>query len=208
MSRPDHLRIPRSRRTRITRFFLIGRHHCRNRRRSRTDRSHTVRCLRGRLQDTDPCAPGPVYSRSSYTPDAPPISRPLSGFPASVRRVNVSLTLDREEVTCSLRQDCVSVANAPTSLASSSWGVPIRPPHLLPPLPIIGLTSSTPRNNHGDSVIDSLAPTRLSGGRLRKGRRPNHHRGFPRPQDIPRLDYGLPGDFGERVQSRAVVAFR
>jgi hypothetical protein len=36
---------------------------------------------------------------------------------------------------------------------------------------------------------------------LRKGRRANDYRNISRPRDIPRLDYGLPGDFGERVQS-------
>ena len=57
--------------------------------------------------------------------------------------------------------------------------------------------SSTPDR---EEVTSSLRQDR--GGRLRKGL--NH---LLRPHDIPKLDYGLPRDFGERVRSRAVVAF-
>jgi hypothetical protein len=39
-------------------------------------------------------------------------------------------------------------------------------------------------------------PTKADGN-LGKGRRPSHR--FSRPREIPRIDYGLQGDFGELV---------
>ena len=34
-----------------------------------------------------------------------------------------------------------------------------------------------------------------------KGCRPNRYRVYSSPSDIPKLDYGLPGDFGKRARS-------
>ena len=34
-----------------------------------------------------------------------------------------------------------------------------------------------------------------------KARRPNDYRVYSRPRDIPKLDYGLPGDFGKGARS-------
>ena len=40
----------------------------------------------------------------------------------------------------------------------------------------------------------------------RKGCRPNHYRVYSRPRDIPKLDYGLPGDFGKRARSLVILS--
>ena len=61
-------------------------------------------------------------------------------------------------------------------------------PHLLP-----GLLE--PITIHEKTVEDSL---RVSQG-PRKGRAANRYRIYSRPQDIPKLDYGLPEDFGEYI---------
>ena len=61
-------------------------------------------------------------------------------------------------------------------------------PHLLP-----GLLE--PITIHERTPEDSL---RVSRG-PRKGRAANHYRIYSRPQDIPKLDYGLPEDFGKHI---------
>jgi hypothetical protein len=63
-------------------------------------------------------------------------------------------------------------------------------PHLLPGLPELATIDSDERAGHEVDFI------RIS-ERIRKGHR--HDRISSRPRDIPKLDYGLPGDFGERA---------
>lgn len=148
-----------------------------------------------------------ISSQSSFTPSSPPIlnsTRTLT-LSANERRIDISLTPDRKEVTCSLRQDRCGVTNAsPTS--SSYRDVPIRPPHhsLPPPIkltppPFLGLLDP--------ATIDSVPDGTVQ---LRKGhRRPSHRRGFSHMQGIlvPKLDYNLPADFGERVRSRSSLLY-
>ncbi len=75
--------------------------------------------------------------------------------------------------------------------------------------PQLSRASSLPRPPDPDgtalSVDESPFPC-ASGKSQKKGRRSNDHRRFSRPH-IRRLDYGLPGEFGERIRSRAVASF-
>lgn len=137
----------------------------------------------------DPAFPGHVVSDEdpetwllNTTPNAPP--SPIT----SEHRVDISLTLESEEVTHSARQDCGSVTNASMSLTSRDH-VSERPFHLPPPpritnlalpvfprialprfsLPPAGinkmlehqLASSVSRNDYDDTEIGSAAPDHL-----------------------------------------------
>jgi hypothetical protein len=78
-------------------------------------------------------------------------------------------------------------------------------PQLSPPRLLQGLLDPVTIDSDGTALTNNVSP--CASGKLRKGSRPNHYRGFLRPRDIPRLDYDLPGDFGESVRSKAVAAF-
>jgi hypothetical protein len=143
--------------------------------------------------------PDPEPSGSSvFIPSSPrKFSRTLLTLSADERQIDisVSVTPDREE-TYSLRQVRCSVTNAsPTT--SSNRLVPVLPPHHspppsnLPPAPLLELLDEVTI----DSVPDGTVQPRK--GRRRPGRR----RGFSHMQDdipVPKLDYDLSADFGER----------
>jgi hypothetical protein len=76
----------------------------------------------------------------------------------------------------------------------------LSPPHLLP-----GLLDPVTIDLDRSALTDNDSP--CASGKLRKDGRPNHYRGFSRPCDIPKLDYGLPRDFSECVRSRAAATF-
>lgn len=78
-------------------------------------------------------------------------------------------------------------------------------PQLSPPRLLPGLLNPVTIDSDGTTLTNNDCP--CASGKLRKGGRPNHYRGFSRPRDIPRLDYDLPGDFGESVRSKAAAAF-
>ncbi len=155
-----------------------------------------------------PVASGPKPSRPSIinphsSPMIPNFSRTLARSANECRiDISISLTSDRKGVTHSLRQDRCGVTNAsPTS--SSHQDVPIRPPHHstpppgnLPPPRFLGLLDPVSIDAVSDGTVQ-----------LRKGRRrPSFGRGFSRVHNnipVPKLDYDLPADFGERVSSRS-----
>jgi hypothetical protein len=78
-------------------------------------------------------------------------------------------------------------------------------PQLSPPRLLPGLLDPFTIDSEGTALTDNSSP--CAPGKLRKGGRPDYYRGVSRPRDIPRLDYDLPGDFGESVRSRTVAAF-
>jgi hypothetical protein len=78
-------------------------------------------------------------------------------------------------------------------------------PQLSPPRLLPGLLDPATIDSDGTALTNNDSP--CAPGKLRKGGRPNHYRGFSRPRDIPRLDYDLPGDFGESVRSKAATVF-